>query len=82
MPLFGGPKLDNLITEYVDTLPILPKEADTGIKVFDYFNTKNQFTNISLFNNKRFESKISQVARNRTEANGLWYLANQLNLKY
>lgn len=76
-----GPKLENLINEYVDNLPVFPNTVTSGNSAFGYYLQKHKFTDISLFNNERFTSKIRQVARNPVESDALWVLANQVNLK-
>jgi hypothetical protein len=76
-----GPKLENLITEYVDTIPVFPSTVTSGNSAFAYFLQKHKFTDISLFNNERFTNKIREVARSSVEAHSLWVLANQVNLK-
>jgi len=46
-----GPRLENLVREYVDTIPILPPKVTSGSSAWGYFKKKHQFTDISLFNN-------------------------------
>jgi hypothetical protein len=76
-----GPKLENLIHEYVDTLPVFPNTVTSGNSAFGYYLQKHKFTDIALFNNERFSNKIREVARNGVEADALWALANRVNLK-
>jgi hypothetical protein len=76
-----GPKLDNLLNEYVDAIPVFPNTVTSGNSAFGYYLQKHKFTDISLFNNERFTNKIRQVARNSVESDALWVLANQVNLK-
>ena len=76
-----GPKVDNLIHEYIDALPVLPPTVTSGNSTFGYFLNKHSFTDISLFNNPRFAHKINQLARNPVEADSLWTLANRVNLR-
>jgi hypothetical protein len=76
-----GPNLSNLLTEYVDTIPVLPETVTSGNSAYHYFLLKHQFTDISLFNNQRFEHKIRQVAKNPVQADALWTLANRVNLR-
>ena len=76
-----GPSLDNLINEYVDTLPVFPKTVTSGNSAFNYYLLKNRFTDISLFNNERFSKKINKVAQNSVEEHNLWVVANKVNLK-
>jgi len=76
-----GPKLENLLTEYVDTIPVFPSSVTSGNSAFGYFLQKHKFSDISLFNNERFTNKIREVARSSVEAHSLWVLANHVNLK-
>lgn len=76
-----GANLENLLVEYVDTIPVLPNTVTSGNSAYLYFLKKHKFTDISLFNNYRFALKINQVAHNFVEADALWSLANQVNLK-
>jgi hypothetical protein len=76
-----GPKLENLLTEYVDTIPVFPITITSGNSAFGYFLQKHKFTDISLFNNERFTSKIREVARSSVESDALWALANRVNIK-
>jgi len=76
-----GPNFDNLLIEYVDTIPVFPKTVTSGNSAFHYYLEKHRFTDISLFNNQRFENKINQIARNAVEAHTLWTLANKVNLR-
>ena len=76
-----GPSLDNLINEYVDTIPVFPKTVTSGNSAFNYYLIKNRFTDISLFNNERFSKKIKKVAQNSVEEHNLWVIANKVNLK-
>lgn len=41
---FGGPKLENLMTGYVDRIPILPEGISTGAEVAEYYEQKHKFT--------------------------------------
>lgn len=50
----SAPKLENLINEYVDTIPVLPTSVTSGNSAFGYYLEKHRFTDISLFNNQRF----------------------------
>jgi hypothetical protein len=59
-----GANLENLLTEYVDAIPVLPNTVTSGNSAYHYFLQKHKFTDISLFNNQRFASKIHQVAHN------------------
>ncbi|MFM7857293.1 MAG: hypothetical protein ACKO96_36580, partial [Flammeovirgaceae bacterium] len=58
-----GPKINNLIEEYIDPIPILPATVTSGDSAFGYYLNKHNFTDISLFTNLRFASKISEVSR-------------------
>lgn len=49
-----GPSLDNLLKEYVDTIPVLPVWAVSGEKVDKFYRIKHEYTNVSLFNNPKF----------------------------
>lgn len=51
---FPGPKLENLISSYVDAVPILPAGVETGEQVAKYYEQKHNFTEASFFNNPRF----------------------------
>jgi len=76
-----GPKLENLISEYVDTVPVLPNTVTSGNSAFGFYLQKHRFTDISLFNNDHFSNKIREVAANSVEAHNLWTLANRVNVK-
>lgn len=76
-----GPALDNLINEYIDTIPTFPTTVTSGNSAFNYYLQKHQYTDISLFTSERFAGKIKQVARNQVEAHNLWTIANQVNLR-
>jgi hypothetical protein len=76
-----GPKLDNLIREYVDTIPVLPNTVTSGNSAFGFYLQKHRFTDISLFNNDQFSNKIREVAANSVEAHNLWTLATRVNVK-
>lgn len=76
-----GANLENLLREYVDTIPVLPNTVTSGNSAFGYYLDKHKFTDISLFNNQRFATKIHQVAHNAVEADALWNLANRVNLR-
>lgn len=76
-----GPDFEKLIKGYVNKIPVLPKDAATGKGAADYFQAKHRYSDVSLFNNKVFENKIVELARNEAQTNHLWYLANQFNLK-
>jgi hypothetical protein len=76
-----GPTLDNLINEYIDTIPTFPKTVTSGNSTLNYYLRKHQYTDISLFTSERFAGKIKQVAKNQVEAHNLWTIANQVNLK-
>ena len=76
-----GPKLENLISEYVDTVPVLPNTVTSGNSAFGFYLQKHRFTDISLFNNDHFSNKIREVAANAVEAHNLWTLANRVNVK-
>jgi hypothetical protein len=54
-----GPDINNLFTEYIDTIPMLPKTVDSGINALEYFKAKHLFTDVSLFNNIKFQRKIN-----------------------
>jgi len=49
--------------------------------VSEYYEQKHKFSEVSLFTQPRFNSKIDQVANNCQEKQRLWNLANQVNLK-
>ena len=76
-----GPKLQNLINEYIDTIPVFPSTVTSGNSAFAHYLNKHKYTDISLFNNIRFDSKIREVSRNSIESDILWTLANRINLK-
>lgn len=76
-----GPKLENLINEYVDNIPVLPITVTSGNSAFGFYLQKHRFTDISLFNNDHFSNKIREVAANPVEAHNLWTLANRVNVK-
>lgn len=76
-----GASFDNLVKEYIDTIPVLPSTVTSGNSAFHHYLLKHQFTDISLFNNDRFNSKITQVARTPIEEHTLWTIANQVNIK-
>ena len=77
----GGPNLNNLLSEYVDTIAVLPVWATTGDRVDNYFKIKNEFTEVSLFNNPKFERKLKQLNITPAQENNFWFLANQYNRK-
>lgn len=52
------PCVDNLLNQYVDSIPVLPQGVATGQQVCNYYAIKNQFTPISLFTNPAFSNKI------------------------
>jgi hypothetical protein len=49
-----GPSLNNLLNEYVDTIPVFPAWVSSGEQADTYFRIKNEYTDISLFNNPKF----------------------------
>lgn len=55
------PSVDNLLTGYVDRIPVLPESVDSGAKATEYFKDKRTFTQVSLFTNERFNRKIQEV---------------------
>ena len=75
------PNFDNLMNEYVDTIPTFPNTITSGNSVFNYYLQKHRFTDISLFTSKRFTGKIRQLSHNAVEAHELWTLANRVNLR-
>lgn len=79
--LFVRVSTDNLIRGYVDTIPVLPPEVDSGAKTSNYYWGKHGFTYASLFNNDRFERKIGEVTEVESERNQLQFLANAVNMK-
>jgi len=76
-----GPCLDNLITEYVDTIPTFPNTVTSGNSAFGHYLLKHRFTDISLFNNSRFAHQIRKFARDPLEEHNLWMIANKVNIK-
>ena len=76
-----GPKLSNLINEYVDTIPVFPSTVTSGNSALNYYLLKHRFTDISLFNNTRFANKFNTVCSNSVEEHNLWSIANKVNLK-
>jgi hypothetical protein len=76
-----GPAIENLLNEYVDTIPILPQTVTSGNSAFLHYLNKHRFSDISIFNNPRFTNKFKQVATNSVEEHTLWTLANKVNLK-
>ena len=76
-----GPSLNNLLNEYVDTIPVLPEWVSSGEKADNYFRLKHEHTDISLFNNPKFERKLKQFALTPNQENHFWFLANQYNKK-
>jgi hypothetical protein len=58
----GGPSLSNLLKEYVDTIPVLPVWVSSGEQADTFFRVKNEYTDISLFNNPKFERKLKQFS--------------------
>ena len=79
--LFVRVSTDKLIHGYVDNIPRLPADVDSGAKASDYFKNKHGFTYASLFNNERFERKICELTMSENERNELQYLANGINMK-
>lgn len=55
-------QVDQLITGYVDPIPVLPPSVDDGKKTTEYFYNKHKFTDVSLFSGERFNRKNSEVA--------------------
>lgn len=60
----AGPNINNLINEYIEPIPILPITVTSGNSALGYYLNKHKFTDISLFTNQRFASKINEVSRN------------------
>ncbi len=77
----GGPSLNNLLNEYVDNIPVLPVWVASGEQADNYFRIKHEYTDVSLFNNPKFERKIKQFTVNPAQENHFWFLANQYNRK-
>jgi hypothetical protein len=75
------PALQNLINEYVDTIPTFPTTITSGNSAFYHYLQKHRFTDISLFTSERFSGKIKQLAHNSVEAHELWSLANRVNVR-
>ena len=76
-----GPSLENLISEYVDSIPVFPSTVTSGNSAFNHYLLKHRFSDISLFNNERFANKFKKVSRNDVEEHELWTIANKVNLK-
>lgn len=76
-----GPSLDNLINEYVDTIPVFPSTVTSGNSAFNQYLLKHSFTDISVFNNGRFSSTIKRVSRSAVDEHYLWTIANRVNIK-
>lgn len=76
-----GPTLENLLNEYVDTIPVFPNTVTSGNSAFNHYLQKHQFSDISIFNNQRFLNKIKQVSTSPLEEHHLWTIANRVNLK-
>ena len=76
-----GPSVQNLVNEYVDTIPVLPSTVTSGNSAFNHYLLKHRFSDISLFNNDRFSTKIKKVSSNSVEEHNLWTIANRVNLK-
>ena len=77
----GGPSLNNLLNEYVDTIPVLPVWVASGEQADTFFRVKHEYTDVSLFNNAKFERKLRQFPINASQENHFWFLANQYNRK-
>jgi len=77
----GGPSLNNLLKEYVDTIPVLPTWVASGEQADNFFRLKHEYTDVSLFNNPKFERKLKQLSVTPNQENHFWYLANQYNRK-
>lgn len=75
------PNAQNLFNGYVNKIPILPKGVENGEDVAQYYDTKYQFTEISLFTKKRFVEKFKTLGCSGVEKEKLWYFANKLNAK-
>lgn len=74
-------RTENLIDQYIKNLPNHEGNPLSGQQAFDFYTQKNQFTNISLFNDPQFARKINSMAMTENDANRLWLLANRVNLK-
>ena len=62
-----GPSLDNLLKEYVDTIPVLPSNVTSGEQANNFYRRKHEFNEISLFTNPKFESKLKQLKLTPTQ---------------
>lgn len=51
---FGGPNINNLFKEYIDTIPVLPVWITSGQNADHYYQNKHNFTEVSLFYNTKF----------------------------
>lgn len=60
----SGPSTQNLYNEYINHLPTFPEGVRTGAEVAQFFEQKHQFSEVSLFTEPKFKSKIDQVAGN------------------
>lgn len=62
-----GPSLNNLLKEYVDTIHILPNWVSSGEHANTFFRIKHEYSDVSLFNNPKFERKLKQFTTNSNE---------------
>ncbi len=77
----GGPNINNLFAQYVDTIPVLPVWVTSGQNADNYYRAKHLFTEVSLFTNPKFERKINELNLSQNQTNGIWYKINQFNQK-
>ena len=77
----SGPSTDLLIKEHLNNLPVAGGSVVTGEQAYQFYQEKNHFTDISLFNDPQFERKISSLKASDVQAERLWHLANRVNMK-
>jgi hypothetical protein len=53
----------------------------SGEQADNYFRIKHEFTDVSLFNNPKFERKLKQFSVTPSQESNFWFLANQYNKK-
>jgi hypothetical protein len=63
----AGPTINNLLKEYVDTIPVVPRWVSSGEHADTFFRVKHEYSDVSLFNNPKFERKLKQFTVSSNE---------------
>lgn len=74
-------RTENLINQYINNLPNHEGSPLSAEQAYNFYREKNQFTDIALFNDPKFERKINGLNITENDANRLWFLANRVNMK-